>query len=163
MAHTRDVAIPRQVCKWEAHTVVDPTKGTDGIPDADEVRFAFAGECALELSRNFKIDMLGLDHADGVGNQPFIAPRQQTYNVEHPTKGASGVSAATEAEDVHLVSRFEIPHQELIRVGDVVGDAVAEGKADDLGPPLAHESKGAARAHGSYSGMVISDLRRIAG
>ncbi len=78
--------------------------------------------------------------------------------MQQSTECASGVSAATKAEDENLVAGVELPHQERINVGDVVGEAIAECESSRSCPPLSDRAQGTSRPHRSNAGVIVGGL-----
>jgi hypothetical protein len=113
------------------------------------------------LGGNVKVDMPILNHANGIWDQALVALSQNSHDVQHPAKCARRVGSPAETKNIDIVTHLVVPHQELIRICDVVGNAVAKSQADDLCPPFADSCKRAAGSHCSDARMVIADLGRI--
>src|SRR5262245_2143105 len=75
--------------EWEGHGVIDPTYRAYRVPDANEMRLAFAGEGFLEPGRDLEVFIL--HQSDRIRDQAFIALSEQSNNVKHPAQGAGGI------------------------------------------------------------------------
>ena len=64
------------------------------------------GKGFLEIRENTEINMALFDHSDRIGNQCFIASREESNSVEHPTKRSGGVCTPAEAKDINPIFRF---------------------------------------------------------
>jgi len=124
MPDDTDIGISRGVGKLDR--VVDPPNGTHGVPNAHKMDFAIPRKGFLEIRENTEINMALFDHSDRIGNQCFIASREESNSVEHPTKRSGGVCTPAEAKDINPIFRFIISHQKLIGVRYIVRNPVAK-------------------------------------
>src|ERR1700721_4425992 len=81
--------------------------------------------------------------------------------MQHPAQRPGGVSSSTESKNVQCVIRLECPHEELICIRDVVGNAVPKCQSDHFGPPLTETGQCIPGTHRSHSGVVVGDLRIV--
>src|SRR5712671_3933957 len=162
MANHGEIGIPRRSSKGEADCVIDPAHRAYGIPHPDKVRLALGREGLLKVGCHMEIDWLLLDHANCVWDQAFIALGEKTESVQHATETAGSVCAAAEAKHVNIVAGLEHPHQELVGIRHIIGDAVAECETDDFRPPLPNAGESTSRAHRANAWMVVGDLRFVA-
>src|ERR1041385_3651895 len=147
--------------EWEAHRVIDPSHGTHCVPYAHKMDWALDGECLLKFTRYFEVLIRELafpDEADCIGNQPFVAFRQQPQAVQHTAQSSRGIRAPAKSENINPVAGLVRAHQELVSICNVVRQAVAEGLADQICPPFPHSGERTLCPHCSNAGMVIGDL-----
>ena len=78
--------------------------------------------------------------------------------MQEPAEGASRKSTATKTEDEDLVAGVILSHQERINVRDVVREAIAEGQAPHLSPPLSNGSESVSCPHRPDTGVIVGDL-----
>jgi hypothetical protein len=82
--------------------------------------------------------------------------------MQHSAEGPGRICTAAEAEDIDVVLRAKIPHQKLIRVRNIIRDAVTEREADHSRPPFAYSGESIACSHGADARVVVGDLSLVA-
>ena len=112
----------------------------------------------LEIRGDREIDLLALDHPDRIGNQRFVTLSQEADDVEHSTQRPRGVCPTAEPKDVQPVAGLELPHEKLVRVRDIVGNAIPKGETKDARPPLRNSRERGSRADRADARMVVGDL-----
>jgi len=145
--------------------VPDPTDGTDGVPQADQMWRAGAAEGGFEAGGHCKrVDFAGgfagalRVHAHNILGEAFVARAEQPEHVQHAGDRACGVGSAAEAEEIDVVALLVDVHQIAVGVGYVFEDACSECQTcddGDRGFQLVGRGRGAFCA---YSGMVVADL-----
>lgn len=161
VADDLEIGILGGLCEREMYSVVHPADGTYRIPNTDKMWLAFTRERVLEISRDCEINVLVLNHANRIWNQAFVSSCKEAHYMEHSAESSRRVGAPAEAENIDAVARIVIPHQELKSVGNVIRDAIAEGEADQLRPPLPNMDQRATCAHRAHTGMIIRDLTGV--
>src|SRR5262249_52002490 len=133
------------------------TKGTNGIPHADESD-GRTGACTFHVvkglvpfgrARSFAAFVTGIDLRDVI----VIVLLNQADFVHEAGKGADGECPAAESEKVKVVAELVVVHDKAVQVANVSFDAFAESAT--------RESVEATSS--AYSIMIVHDLVDLAG
>ena len=122
-----------------------------------------AESCSETVGNLELAGIVALVKSQSVRNQRLITRREQPAHMQQSAECASGVSAATKAEDEDMVAGIELSHQERINVGDVVGEAIAEGQTPHFRPPLSSGTQGISCPHRSDTGVIVGGLLVLRG